>query len=559
LFLISQTGCIPTARVTNQQGVPTGESRQPTPSLAAFFIAPENTPTLRSLPSAIPVATSTPTVPVTSQSVDAIIEVDISRNVHPISPLIYGVSGAPEEVLRLLKPSLHSWGGNPSTRYNWKIGNAWNAGRDWFYRNGNYGFEEGSASEAFVINATKDQTAVRLALPILGWVAKDNNNDTCSFPMADGSCGDANLASCENPGPVADPRVANVASDPGSIAEWLTSLYALPEVDIRFLAMDNEPELWGITHYDVHPTCTTYDEILSKHIEYAEMAREVAPNAEIVGPVTCCWNYYWNSAAGEADKAIHDNQDFLPWFLDSVRQNDEEKGSRSLDVLDIHYYPEGLYNDDVDVQTAARRLRSVRSLWDESYVDESWISQPIYLIPRMQALIEEHYPGTRFGISEWNWGAEKSMNGALAIADVLGTFGREELYYASYWTYPELNSPGFYAFRMYTNYDGMGSRFGDASVFANSTDQDLVSSYAAIDSSTHNLHLMLINKSPVEEVTVDIELIDFTPMPGATAYQYFEANNNEIIKTELSVTEEDLTTTLPAYSITLLVIQPEVP
>ena len=34
--------------------------------------------------------------------------------------------------------------------------------------------------------------------------------------------------------------------------------------------MDNEPELWGDTHYDVHPTCPTYEEILDKYLTYAD-------------------------------------------------------------------------------------------------------------------------------------------------------------------------------------------------------------------------------------------------------------------------------------------------
>ena len=33
--------------------------------------------------------------------------------------------------------------------------------------------------------------------------------------------------------------------------------------------MDNEPELWGYTHYDVHPECPTYEEILDKYLTYA--------------------------------------------------------------------------------------------------------------------------------------------------------------------------------------------------------------------------------------------------------------------------------------------------
>ena len=41
-------------------------------------------------------------------------------------------------------------------------------------------------------------------------------------------------------------------------------------------------------------------------------------------------------------------------------------------------------------------------------------------VVRMNQLIEAYYPGTRLGISEWNFGADETMNGALAIADVLG-------------------------------------------------------------------------------------------------------------------------------------------
>ena len=33
--------------------------------------------------------------------------------------------------------------------------------------------------------------------------------------------------------------------------------------------MDNEPELWGHTHYDVHPACPTYEEILDRYLTYA--------------------------------------------------------------------------------------------------------------------------------------------------------------------------------------------------------------------------------------------------------------------------------------------------
>ena len=500
--------------------------------------------------------TSTPTTAIQpTDEIGSLIRVDVTKDIHPISPLIYGVSSAPKDVIDSLRPTLNSWGGNTSTRYNWRIGNAWNAGSDWYYRNGNYGFTGESASDQFAQEAFDAGISTRMAIPILGWVAKDDNNATCSFPQADGSCGDAGGANCESPGEIADPLTANVASDAASAAEWITHLTKEKGTKIRFLALDNEPELWGYTHYDVHPNCTTYSEILAKHIEYTQAIYKVAPEAEFAGPVTCCWKYYWGSAAGPVDKLQHGNQDFLVWFLESTRRQDQISGWRSLHVLDIHYYPEGLYNNQVDENTAAWRLRSTRSLWDKTYVDESWISVPIYLIPRMKQLINDYYPGTKFGISEWNWGADDTMNGALAIADVLGIFGQQDLYYAAYWQYPKIGSPGFNAFKLYTNYDGKGSRFGDISVWSDSSDRNEISSFAALDSKTDNLHVMLINKNPERTFNINIQLEGYTPGSNINQYQYDYSRSKDIIQSALPASGNNLNMLLPPYSITLLVYE----
>lgn len=56
-------------------------------------------------------------------------------------------------------------------------------------------------------------------------------------------------------------------------------------------------------------------------------------------------------------------------------------------------------------------------LWDPNYRSESWIAdgnQNVYLIPRMRRWADDNYPGTRIGITEYNWGAEGDMNGATA-------------------------------------------------------------------------------------------------------------------------------------------------
>lgn len=484
------------------------------------------------------------------------ISVDPSRVTHQISPLIYGVSAASLEYLFASGATVNNWGGNPSTRYNWELGNAWNAGRDWEYRNGNYGHQSGNVADTFIEETLSADAAIRLSVPTLGWVANSTDNNDCSFPLPNGQCGDGFGSTCDNPDVITDPTLANVQTDTDFVRRWLQYIVATHGSEsVKIVAMDNEPELWGYVHYDVHPDCTTYDEILDKYLTYARIVREEMPDAELAGPTTCCWFYYWNSAAGRRDKWSHGNQDFLPWFLDQVREHDDEYGQRTLDILDIHYYPpEGIYSHDLSDRISSQRIRSVRSLWDETYRDESWIRQPVYLIPRMQALIDEHYPDTKFGLSEWNFGADASFNGAVAIADTLGVFGRENLYFATYWTHPELHTPGFYAFKLFRNYDDNGGTFGDMSVMAESADHNRISSYASIDSSTGDLHVVLVNKQPDVIPTVTIGIGDFAHAENGVVYRYSAENLAGIESAEIPVVDGELTLALPTYSITHLVI-----
>lgn len=543
--LLSACGGTPPATISNLAPTPTVHPLSQPIATPATVIRPE--PPTRVPATFLPLSAQPNGPHIT-------VEVDATRDVHPISPLIYGMSGAPDEVRAAVRPTLQSWGGNPSTRYNWRLGNAWNAGRDWFYRNGDYGYQGESASDDFVAAALASGEAVRLAVPTLGWVAKNNDSATCSFPLPNGECGDAGGASCENPGTVADPTQANVRSTVDDVAAWVRHLVEEQGFEIRFFAMDNEPELWGVSHYDVHPNCTTYQEILDTYLEYATAVRAIAPEAELMGPTTCCWYFYWNSAAGEADKQRHGGADFLPWFLQQVRAHDQRTGTRTLDVLDIHFYPEGLYNDQADPETAAHRLRSTRSLWDRGYSDESWIGEPIYLIPRMQEQIDTYYPDLKLGISEWNWGADTTMNGALAIADVLGIYGREDVYMAAYWRAPPAGSPGMYAFKMYTNYDDHGGRFGETSVYAASDQPDVVSTYAGVDPASGRLSVMLINKDPQQAHAVALRASNIGPRGAGTLYRYSEAAPTQITNAPWPPGPES-ELTLPPYSITLLVLE----
>lgn len=495
------------------------------------------------LPTAGP--TGTPTSPSGAQPA---VTVEAQLEIGPISPLIRGFSGGVDEhFLRDVGATVNSWGGNPATRFNYELGHAWNAAADWEYRNGNYG-QAGDAARDFIVESHSGGAAVRLAVPTLGWVAKNDNSNTCSFPSRDG-CGGADL-DCENPGAVADPTLANVASTPEMVRAWVELLTVNDGLPVEFIAMDNEPELWGHTHYDVHPSCTTYEEVLDKYLTYADAVREVAPDAQLLGPVSCCWYDFWGTAPGTADGR---DVDYLTWFLEQVRRHDERIGARSLHLLDVHYYPQSeVYNDATDADTAARRLRSTRSLWDPTYADESWIGMPIEFIPRMHETIAAAYPGTGLAISEWNFGADTTVNGALVIADVLAIYGREGVELASYWRHPPPASPGYFAFKMHGNYDGRGSSFTGVAVETTTPDVDRLASYAAIDRENGLLRVMLINKVPDRGVTVPVSIDGAGLQTTANLYRYADARPTEIVHEELIAGADSFTLELPASSITLV-------
>ena len=90
-----------------------------------------------------------------------------------------------------------------------------------------------------------------------------------------------------------------------------------------------------------------------------------------------------------------------------------------------------------------------------------------------------YYPGTQIGITEYNWGAEGHINGATAQADICGIFGREGLDMATRWTTPDRDTPTYKAMKMYRNYDGSKSTFGDTSVSATVPNPDNLSAFAA--------------------------------------------------------------------------------
>ena len=517
------------------------------------------------------------------------VDVDTARDAKTISPLIYGMASAPAVYLKDLRLGLNRWGGNPSTRYNWEKGNCWSAAGDWEFRNGNYGAVSAEArkpsgvADQFVEGNRAAGVASLLTIPTIGWVAKDDNNESRSLnvpaiggaPVSPGSEAIVGYDPAQNQQRTSIRSVARKGKpfvDPPDLTdgvvyqdEWVHHLVSkfgqAGKGGVQFYAMDNEADIWDTTHRDVHPVAMSYDQMLSMFMVYSRAVKAVDANAQITGPVSWGWTGYYHSPRDRnrwnerPDRKAHGDIPFIPWFLSAVQKRDKLAGSRSLDVLDFHYYPQanGVYTGQTDPQIQALRLRSVRALWDPTYTDESWIAEPVMLLPRMKDWVARNYPGTRLGLTEWNFGADSTMNGGLAVADCLGVFGREGLYLANYWTAPTVGSPGYFAFRIFRNADGKGRGFGDKSVRAISNVPDDISSYAAVDSTTGEPTVLLINKQPDRDAIITLHIRHSKPVSMAGLYRYDASDITSIQHLrDIIITQGTLRLKLPAYSITLL-------
>jgi hypothetical protein len=508
---------------------------------------------------------------------NVIVTVDASAAGHPISRYIYGVSVADQATLVALGATVDRWGGNPSTRYNWVMGNAWNAARDWEFRNGNYGHASGSVADQFVTGSLAGGAVPLITIPSIGWVAKNDNNQSRSVgvpsqggpALAPGSAAIAGYDPTANrsatsvqslprkPGPLvlAPPANSTVVYQDEWVHALATKFGAAPQ-GVGYFAIDNEPDLWSYTDTDVHPARMSYADMLNNYEQYATAVKAQDPKALLLGPDVSGWTSYFYSDldrgtdnfATHADRAAHGGEPFLPWWLGQVAQADRQNGSRSLDLLDIHYYPQagGVFSPAHDAATQALRIRSVRSLYDPTYSDESWIGTQVQLIPRLKQWIAQQYPGTGLAITEYNWGGEKDASGGVALAEVLGIFGREGVDLATYWTYPPVQSPAGAAFRIYRNFDGKGATFGDISLPAKSN-QAGVAVFAARHSDRPEVDVVLVNEATTAATThLDLKL------KGNLALTQFQVAPGSSTIAQSTLASLSQAVTLPPYSVTLV-------
>ena len=500
---------------------------------------------------------------------------------HAISDDIYGMNFVTDAVREELDVPVNRWGGNSTERFNHEV-DFTNLGQDWFFMNAP---EDVDAEHVFERDNQADGTDTILTLPALGWVAKDQGAH-CSYPTNEVAgqgdfahntvdptfnCGDGIVNGEQLP--AADQTITSVAVDENFAADWVRELVethgAASTGGVEIYAIGNEPGLWHDTHRDVRDEPIGRVELIERNTTWATAVKNADPSAQVIGPVLWSGNsYYTTSDELLAGLRPGDVPTFSAQYLAEMSSASQAAGVRLLDQFAVNFYDDRVFAGGTD----ELRLESTRQLWDPSYAPQDWWVARDFLngdgsavIPRLNTLIDQNYPGTDLAITEYNFGGGDTVVGALAQADALGIFGREGLDTATVWdpygawlglTEEEWGArPIIDAFRLYRNYDGEGSHFGDVSLYGESSDEATVAVHAATRSSDGAITILLLNKS-LE--TIDSELI--VPGISGIAHRYlYDATTDGEIATDgtFELADDGSIVRLSARSATLLILTPE--
>src|SRR5687768_11476675 len=279
------------------------------------------------------------------------------------------------------------------SRYNWAFSTA-NRCKDYYFFNipdifG--GGANGASADNFIEFSRNAGADPVMTIPMLS-LLPESNAKQCSFPVATYpgqedhwvdqiDCGNGRFQ--DGNGIVGDgPRILGVP-DPNNISanyplshqgDWIDHMMdehgSAAAGGVKYYSLDNEPHLWSFDHWDVHPTGATYDEVWGKMRDLGAILRAKDAGAIITGGEEWGWSgYFWSGAdvenGDEADYTSHGNTFWYDWMLDQFKQYEIDHGTRILDVLTVHFYPQSgeFWSGSVDTDMQLLRNRSTRSLW----------------------------------------------------------------------------------------------------------------------------------------------------------------------------------------------------
>ncbi len=499
-----------------------------------------------------------------------------AENVREISPMIYGVNSGTD--LSKVTAKAFRLGGNRLSAYNWE-NNMSNAGSD-----------RKNFSDKYLVTGIREELRTEPAGVQLNalYEAHDNNIPYTLLTLQmlgytasgkSGSLDESKSPPSEYWKQVVNRKNSPIADTPDKkdecvyMDEFLSYLMGKAgssesETGCKAYSLDNEPALWQHTHSLVQREPLSCKTLIDKSVDLAALVKEYDRGADVFGPALYGYSAFvslGNAPDWEEIKADKGYRWFIDYYLDEMRKASEEKGTRLLDVLDIHFYTEARgecgerscshYDNDGCIKA---RLDSVRSLYEEGYREDSWISETgaefFPLLPNVISSVNTYYPETRIAFSEYNFGGGDHISGGVAQADTLGIFAENGVYFAALWSFDK-NEYQLAAINMFTNYDGCGSGFGDTLVKSEHGEGD-ISVYSSVNSGGDDtVKIIITNRSIHEETPVSISLSSDKKYSSAKVFT-LSGDSAEITGSGTEVIKDNgFSRTLPPLSVTAIEVR----
>ena len=495
--------------------------------------------------------------------------INTNRERRPISPYVYSTNGQsfdrPENIAG------RRMGGDRMTSYNWED-NFSNGGYDYINDNDNYLPYSLNVPMAdyltpnIVLSVFHDTSLSMnctslITLPMCGYVSRDGNGVVSSSPPS--------------------PRWRQVVNKKGSafsftpdtadnfvyVDECMNNLItqfvnSSSASGIKYYEMDNEWAIWNSSQPLLHPAQPTIAEAINKSTSLSETIKRMDPTSLVYGPVDYGYASYLEFQFAPDWSSFSSYGTFCGAYLAYMKHASDSIGQRLLDVYDVHYYSvaqglDNLSNLEVvdggnnDRGVAVARMEAPRTLWDSTYVENSWIGtnySPVAYISAIQNNINTYYPGTKIAFTEYGFGGENHISGGIALTDMLGIAGRFGVYWTSVWG--PVDTFFTSAFKIYRNYDGHNSTFGNTHVYANTNDWRTSSIYSAMQSSdTTTMNIIVMNKDYDSTLVAGINITANTTFNKAKIYAFNQTDSNIHYMGSIPISGNHFNYTIPTLSV----------
>lgn len=467
-----------------------------------------------------------------------LISIDGNATPHKISRYIYGKNNSTNDdstkattdsMWTLIKESgigiLRENSGNNLTKYNFHRRVA--SHPDWYNRVHDQNWDY----EIQTIQENAPQVQVMYGLPILGWVGA---NSEYNFKDWDWyiSHGNKWLNTAQNvTGKGAEPNPDNgknalVDGDISTyLKEWPTDScvgildhwfgengLGIDRSKTLYWALDNEPEIWHLTHDDVQKEPVKPEEYIEKYVRVAKAARAKYPDLKLIGPI-CANEWQWFAGPDRKDLTIDGR--YWPWLeyiIKRIAEEEKKCGMKLLDVFALHYYPinfsdeeilqtHRIYFDENYIYPKANGVKLINGGWDET-------QSKVYIFKRCQEWMKE-YMGEddirAFGITETGIESNDPDINSVWYGSMMGEFMKHNLEFFIPWSWKTGMWETLHLFARYNKEYYLPSTSGNDSI---------VSVHTSISADKDSMSILLINRSIKDEIETEIQLKNYEVPDG---------------------------------------------